>query len=123
MQLSIRLGKRGDVGISKFDADQAVKNYYNLAPFHKEYRPIPVQIPRQDPEPPAITRQQTKRAEPEPTKIERKPTVIAPPTEVARVYTPSERISTARSDLTHKGGVKIIPHYCRLSKKYNNVFI
>lgn len=42
MQLTIRIGKPNDASFNKFDADQAVRSYYNLAPFHKEFTPQPI---------------------------------------------------------------------------------
>lgn len=38
MQLMLRIGSAQDNAQSKFNADQAVRSYYELAPYHKEYR-------------------------------------------------------------------------------------
>lgn len=42
MQLMLRIGSSKDRVQKSFDADQAVRAYYDLAPYHKEYRPEPI---------------------------------------------------------------------------------
>jgi hypothetical protein len=39
MQLMLRIGEPMDRAQINFDATEAVSAYYNLAPFHKEYKP------------------------------------------------------------------------------------
>ena len=37
MQLTLRIADPGDEIAKKFDPEQAVRSYYQLAPFHKEF--------------------------------------------------------------------------------------
>lgn len=40
MQVAIRIAHKSDLIQKKFKADQAVRSYYKLAPYHKEFKPI-----------------------------------------------------------------------------------
>ena len=39
MQLTLRIGTASDPIQNKFNLEDAVRSYYNIAPFHKEYKP------------------------------------------------------------------------------------
>jgi|LauGreDrversion4_2_1035121.scaffolds.fasta_scaffold45515_3 hypothetical protein len=39
MQLTVRIGTASDPIQNKFNHEDAVRSYYNIAPFHKEYKP------------------------------------------------------------------------------------
>jgi hypothetical protein len=45
----MRIGSTSDRAAYKFDVDQAVRAYYSLAPFHKEFTPQEVKTVREEP--------------------------------------------------------------------------
>jgi len=50
MQLMLRIGSTADKAAYRFDVEHAVRSYYSLAPYHKEYRiepliPVPTPAP------------------------------------------------------------------------------